>query len=78
MTKAVYTNLIDNIGAESENIPIVDSGQFRLFSTFAESDLIDEAAIGTASVHQEKLVLIVKNHCMLPRQNFAREKRIVG
>ena len=57
--------LIHNIRTKSNDVPCEYFGHFRLFPSFAESDVIDKSTIAASSIKNIESFIFIDKHCML-------------
>ena len=76
MTHLVY--LINNVRSETDDVTVENLGHFGLFARFAQANIVDKRSIRTARVQDEKSLIFVDDHGVLPRQDFTVEQSIAG
>ena len=70
--------LIHDIRSKSYDVLGENLREFGFFVCFAQSDVVDKAAIAAAIVQQEELFIFVDDHSVLSGEDFAVKKSRVG
>lgn len=70
------SDLVHNLGAESEDVTGEYPRHLGLFIGPAQPDVVDECAVAAGRVHQEESVVLEDDQGMLAGQDLAVEKRI--
>ena len=73
-----WTYFIYNVGSETNDITREYFGHFGLLAGFTQPDVVDKGPIATSGVEDEEPVVLVNDHGMLPREDFAIKKAISG